>query len=160
MGTNNKSIRTIEDRFFEKVQKTESCWIWKGAVKDTGYGVMQKGARGRGLIRVHRFSYEYHTRETIPKGKVLMHSCNNKVCVNPDHLSVGTYGENLKDAWRDGLRKTPEKHIGIRSRKLSDEEISEIIKAPRDRGMLPILAKRFCVSTSTIWKVRKTESSI
>lgn len=83
--------------FLEKVNKTDSgCWIWTGAKSSRGYGYFQN-------IRAHRFSYEYH-REKIPSGKIVMHKCDVPLCVNPEHLIVGTYADNSHD--RDSKGRT------------------------------------------------------
>ncbi len=84
--------------FMKKVEKTDSCWIWKGMLTRYGYG---KHTRRNSTSVAHRISYEYHVGN-IPEGKILCHKCNNKKCVNPDHLYVGTAYENAQDAIRDG----------------------------------------------------------
>ena len=81
--------------------------MWTGATSTSGYGVLQKGRRGEGLARAHRLSYEIHHGE-IPEGKLILHSCDNKRCVNPDHLSVGDHSRNIKEAWERGQRKPSE----------------------------------------------------
>lgn len=103
-----KIRQTPEQRFWNKVQITESCWNWTGAITTTGYGVFQKGRRGCNLYKSHRFSYELHHGE-IPDGMLILHSCDNKKCVNPNHLSIGDYKRNLKEAWDRGVRKYSEK---------------------------------------------------
>lgn len=93
--------KTVEKRFFSKVDKTETCWLWTGH-KTLGYG---KIAMGRGnLMWAHRVSYVLHKGE-IPEGKLIMHSCDNPPCVNPAHLELGNYSENLIDAYKRGLHK-------------------------------------------------------
>jgi len=103
-----KLRKTAEERFWDKVCKGESCWSWTGAVTTTGYGVFQKGRRGEKLHKAHRFSYEIHNGE-IPKGKLVLHSCDNKKCVNPLHLSVGDHSQNIQEAWDRGMRFYTEK---------------------------------------------------
>lgn len=95
---------SLEERFWRKVSKTDTCWVWGGALSTSGYGVLQRGARGQGLVKAHRLSMELHGK-AIPKGKLACHTCNNKLCVNPMHLYAGTYSDNILDAWRDGRRK-------------------------------------------------------
>ena len=89
-------------RFFRKVRKTNSCWEWTGAVAGNNkYGAFWDGEK---VVRAHRFSYEIH-KGMLQEGKIIMHSCDNPVCVNPDHLSVGTQSENMKDCAAKGRRK-------------------------------------------------------
>ena len=85
--------------FMNKVQKTDTCWIWKGKITPHGYGHQ---TRRNSTSFAHRISYEYHTGK-IPEGKMILHKCNNKLCVNPDHLYAGTAYDNAQDAIRDGV---------------------------------------------------------
>lgn len=68
------------NRFWEKVQKTEGCWIWTGAKNCGGYGMY-------GKISAHRRSIQLAKRELPPRWHV-HHECGNKLCVRPDHLLV------------------------------------------------------------------------
>lgn len=97
--------RSPENRFWDKVNKSDDgCWLWTGAVTTTGYGVFQRGRRGERLHKAHRFSYELHFGR-IPDGRLVLHSCDNKTCVNPAHLSIGDHSRNIKEAWSRGRRK-------------------------------------------------------
>lgn len=82
-----------EDRFWDKVTKTKTCWVWNGKRRKDGYGVIWVGSRER---RAHRFSLEMIVGPLSPDKKVL-HSCDNPPCVRPEHLSVGTQKDNLLD---------------------------------------------------------------
>lgn len=85
--------RPIEERFFEKIRKTESCWLWTGAVRN-GYGIINDGKKIP--VYAHRLSYRIANGE-IPSGMVVRHRCDNPKCVNPDHLQTGTKKQNTKD---------------------------------------------------------------
>ena len=92
---------TPEARFWSKVEKTETCWIWRGARDDKGYGSL--GINGK-ILRAHRVSYEWLIGP-IPEGLVLDHLCRVPPCVNPAHLEPVTQGENSRRGIRgDQLR--------------------------------------------------------
>lgn len=78
--------RTPMERFLEKTERTDGCWLWKGYTGGTGYGVML--VRGK-YIGAHRFAYE-QWKGPIPKGMHLDHLCRVRACVNPGHLEVVT----------------------------------------------------------------------
>lgn len=117
------------DRFFKKVDKTESCWNWIGGFrnKDT-YGSFKINGK---VVDAHRVSWQLHHNIEIPMGMVICHSCDNKKCVNPDHLFLGSYSDNSKDAVKKGIIKVPN---GIRfktgnipyNKHFTDEQVTEI----------------------------------
>lgn len=85
---------TPEDRFWPRVQKTDTCWIWTGS-SATGYGVFKGNNKRQGPA--HRFAYELLVGP-IPEGLQLDHLCRVTLCVNPQHLEPVTPGENCRRA--------------------------------------------------------------
>jgi hypothetical protein len=85
-------------RFWAKVEKTDGCWLWRGARHHTGYGVIGVDRRQR---RAHRVAYEM-AHGPIPAGAVVCHSCDTPPCVNPSHLFVGTVADNNRDMMAKG----------------------------------------------------------
>jgi hypothetical protein len=94
------AMKTPEERFWAKVNKKETneCWEWTGARNSKGYGSLSINA-----VRwvAHRYSYTISKGE-IPKGLIIMHSCDNTKCVNPNHLSAGTHSDNMLDCTSKG----------------------------------------------------------
>lgn len=107
---NNGQTRSLEERFWEKVEKTEGCWNWTAAKSTHGYGRI---ILNRKLENAHRVSYELLVG-AIPEGGHLLHSCDNRRCVNPAHLTVGTHKQNMEDMSAKGRqwqqKKTHCKH--------------------------------------------------
>lgn len=84
--------------FMKKVDQTGPCWEWTGYKNHLGYGrtYMTLPDKSHKLMTVHRLAY-VHFNGPIPEGFVVMHSCDNRCCVNPSHLKVGTQYDNIHD---------------------------------------------------------------
>ena len=138
-------------RFWSKVDKTDGCWNWMGALKETGYGAFRlKGAKA--TVPSHRYAWE-QTRGPIPKDKWLLHTCDNPRCVNPDHLYLGTHQDNVDDMIERG------RHGGWKHRRLTTEE-KNAMKADYKRGgsSHPDLAKKYGTSLKTVGRTLRGES--
>jgi hypothetical protein len=136
------------------------CWEWTGFLNNQGYGAydtQQHRTKPR-ILLAHRFSWQVFFGE-ISKGKCVCHKCDNKKCVNPDHLFVGTQSENLLDMYRKGRRishRLPgEKNPNA---KLTAENVTEIKLARSQRVPVKDVAKKFGVSCSTIFDITKGRS--
>lgn len=91
---------TKQERFLAKVEKTDSCWLWRGWTGGDGYG--RTAAEGRSAI-AHRVSYQLFNGE-IPEGLIVRHTCDTPACVRPDHLILGTSKDNAEDIVRHGRK--------------------------------------------------------
>ena len=88
--------------FWAKIEKTSGCWLWTRGRRN-GYGVVAN-TRGRPLtIYAHILSYVLH-KGPIPAGLMVLHTCDVRHCVNPAHLYLGDYSDNIQDAWDRGRR--------------------------------------------------------
>src|SRR6267143_986186 len=93
---------TIEERFWDKVLKTPTCWLWQGQKRGTGYGGFSLNGTQR--ILAHRMAWKL-TFGSIPEGLCICHACDNILCVNPNHLWLGTHKANMVDMNRKGRNR-------------------------------------------------------
>ena len=101
-------FKDFEDKFWSRVLKTETCWIWQAGKTTAGYGEIRfKG----NPCYAHRVSWEL-SHGPIPEGFEILHKCDTPSCVNPEHLFVGTQSQNIRDCIRKGRRydNSGEKH--------------------------------------------------
>lgn len=133
--------------FWDQVEKTPTCWVWRGDKQRNGYGRLAKH-------KAHRLSYELHFGE-IPKGMVIRHSCDNKLCVNPEHLKLGTYSQNLKEAYERGLRSEKGPHRP--EVRLTPEEI-RLIQTSSERPWS--LAQQFNISPQRVRTIQSRQGPI
>ena len=98
-----KSGYTLLQRLLNNVivKDVTDCWEWQGGKQNIGYGMIRDDNKMR---TTHRVSYEEH-KGPIPKGLCVMHSCDNPICCNPDHLSLGTHKQNTQDMMSKGRAK-------------------------------------------------------
>lgn len=141
-------------RFWSKVQRTDGCWLWTGSRSGGSsrakYGQFTYtiGPNQQRHVNTHVYSYEL-AHGSVPDGLEVMHTCNNPRCVRPDHLKAGTHKQNVADAVRDGLyRKRDER--GRKPRKLTAEQVQEIVDLHRGGMRQNRIAQRFDVSTTTV----------
>ena len=145
---------TLQERFDSKVIAIGAgcCWLWTGAVSTDGYGLIGRDSTGR-LVRAHRASWELH-RGPIPKGEgyhgtCVCHHCDNRLCVNPEHLFLGSHADNVADATRKGRVASGESHHFA---KLMNAQVAEI-RALGGAMLQSEIADKFDVDPSLISKI-------
>ena len=127
-------------RFYRQIEidATTDCWNWIGPVYNSGYGKFSFATTD---ISAHRFSYELHVGD-LERGKVVRHTCDNKLCVNPEHLVMGTHRENTQDMFE--RRRAPNAQL--------DPDKVRIIRSMRreSQDTLQAIADKFGVTLRTI----------
>lgn len=93
-----KPPKTLRDIFWTKVAKSDNCWEWQGRIKHDGYGTVT--VLGTAFF-AHRLAYELFVGP-IPPNLLICHHCDNRRCVRPDHLFVGTQQDNSRDMVKKG----------------------------------------------------------
>lgn len=119
------------------------CWLWTGAVTGSGYGAFRKES-------VHRFSFRIH-KSNIPMGSQVLHKCDTPLCVNPDHLFLGTQKDNITDCQSKGRNVRRSNH-GMA--KLNDAKVCEIRKSGLTNAAL---AREFGVGIRHIFRIKSME---
>ena len=148
-------------RFWDKVQKTNKCWNWIAGTRGNGYGTFKFNGKA---IDSHRFVWLITFGE-IPIKKMICHRCDNRKCVRPDHLFLGTAMDNVHDAIKKG-RITPKNHKKLWGEKnprhkLSNDDIVKIRKLLSTNLLRKDIARKFNISTRHLryiavkkWRVR------
>jgi hypothetical protein len=126
----------------------DECWPWTAA-KSVGYGSFDVDGRRRGA---HRLSWEM-ANGPIPYGMLVCHRCDNPSCVNPDHLFLGTYAENMADMIAKGRdRKRP--LVGAENPILTDEQVRDVHRRVLAGEDTRALASEFGVSRGHIYNIK------
>jgi hypothetical protein len=142
-------------RFWSKVAITHNsndCWFWTAGKSWNGYGLFYIGVNGRGtpLFRANRIAY-FIANKVDPSEKIVLHKCDNPSCCNPNHLSLGTIGENMKDRDLKGRQAKGEKS-GMS--KLKESDIKNIREEYMTNGTSwRKLAREYGVHNRTIGKI-------
>jgi DNA-binding transcriptional regulator YiaG len=148
-------------RFWAKanIGKPNDCWNWNGSKSNDGYGTVTSGNTTQ---YAHRIAYSL-TCGSIPKGQLVCHHCDNRRCVNPNHLFLGTHQDNSDDmkakqrsarGARHGTHTHPERFQS----KLTDAQVAQI-RAMRKQGIVQrTIAKLFGISPMHVSKIEHNKT--
>ena len=144
-----------------------SCWVWVGCISN-GYGALTRGGK---IFKAHRLIFERYIGD-IPEGMFVCHKCDNKWCVNPDHLFAGTPNDNMADKVLKNRQSRGIKHSGSFKMsenfknsikhgenhpmsRLSDIQRHEIIKLISDGETQSKIAVKYGVTQSNISHINR-----
>ena len=153
--------KNTHDRFFDKVNKNgpihpvlkTQCWEWTAGTNVKGYGRFAFIGKNR---LAHRVSYIF-TNGDIPDSLCVCHKCDNRKCVNPDHLFLGSIIDNTMDMVKKGRARGNSANGSLHpASKLVESDILYIRQHPEIP--LPELAEKFGVSKGNIWCVRHNKT--
>jgi hypothetical protein len=139
--------------FWQKVDKNgpNGCWVWTASRKEKGYGQYLLGKK---MHRAHRLAWTLMGRELPARPLELAHSCDNRLCVNPDHLFVATHDENMADCKAKGRHVFGERSIHA---KLTEDQVRYIRanyrKTNARRGNGTAIAKLLGISKGIVHAV-------
>ena len=132
-----------KERFLQFVKEVESgCHEWQSTIKKDGYGSFWLQGKN---IQAHRAAYIIF-KGNIPKGKLILHTCDNRCCVNMEHLYAGTHKDNAQDMVKRGRH--------FRHTKLKVDDVREIRRLSKTGKInQSAVAKYYGVQQAAIWKI-------
>jgi hypothetical protein len=136
------------------INESTGCWEWQRHRNNYGYGKLTVAGRG---VYAHRLAYEL-CNSPIPGGMDLLHRCDNPRCINPDHLSVGTRSDNMKDCSRKGRARIPMpvlRGTANGAAKLSETDVVAIRRLLAKKWTQQAIADRFGVPQSQISNIKR-----
>jgi hypothetical protein len=146
-------------RFFDKVRINNIiypyCWEWIGGKYHNGYGQFFDG---KNKITAHRFSYKEY-KGPIKKGLNVCHTCDNRWCVNPDHLFLGTQKENLQDMYSKNRQNPPDTRGTNNGRSIiTSSDVVKMRNLYQNNISVAEIARKFSVSETQTSRIVKRQS--
>lgn len=137
-------MRTLAEKLerWSIPEPNSGCLLWLGTMHSkTGYGGTNDAVNGRRILTAHRAAWEVANGRRVPKGQMVRHKCDVKLCINPAHLELGTARDNILDAVKRGQHR----------RKLSDEQIRSIFYDPDSQRKI---AAKHSISQVNVWRIK------
>lgn len=136
----------IQERFEQRFSKSDGCWNWHGPPASNGYGQFSFDKQ---KWLPHRLSYTLY-KEAIPHKLLVCHTCDNRLCVNPEHLYLGTHVDNNNDTVNRGRNKPQQGSLQWLA-KLTEAQAADIRSDPRKYRLI---ASDYGVSQPTISRIK------
>lgn len=137
-------------RFWSNVEKTSGCWLWKRKKDSKGYGQLTVAAKS---AIAHRVAYELLVGP-IPDGAFVLHRCDVRACVRPDHLFLGTHADNMADMATKGRRRGPRNQGAENPRaKTTEDTVAKILAHAALGASVGSLAQHFNLSRRVIERI-------
>lgn len=146
---------------WDQVDKTGDCWLWLGPTNGAGYGSATHPQTGREESLVQRIVYKLE-KGPIPKGLVVRHTCDTKLCCRPTHLILGTQADNVNDARIQGhLRGGAKYQVGDANNNaiVLEEQARAVLYLYNMEGMRQTdIAKETGVKRANVWAIVHRQS--
>jgi len=148
-------MKDPEPRFWKKVNKTGTCWLWKDPDPSNGYGKFSYQGH---VMGAHRASWLIHYG-AIPDNLWVLHRCDVHACVRPDHLFLGTHDDNMADMTtkqRAAFQQHPENALKGEQHgnaKLTENDVREIRRLRAIGVSRMAVARMFGISQSSVKKI-------
>jgi len=148
---NPSKPKRVETRFWAKVKKTDTCWVWVAGKNSGRYGSFYYEGK---YAKPHRVSYILHYGE-FPNELEVLHKCDNPRCVRPDHLFLGTQLDNVRDMDAKGRRRSSAM-IGEEnpSAKLKLSDVVVIRERSASGEKLGVIAKDYGIARTTVSDIK------
>ena len=143
--------RSLEERFWAKVDKRgpTDCWEWQAGKFKSGDGGICIGGYNGKILHANRVSWELHYGP-IPEGQYVLHTCDNRGCVNPAHLFLGTQADNMRDM-AEKERQARGEAIG--TSKLTNKQVRQVRYFLKLGYSKCEIARIFKISEAAIYKI-------
>lgn len=157
----------LEERFWKRVKRSDGCWEWTGERTQWGYGTLRlyfkqdDGTERKPHMGAHRLSWAIAHGD--PGELCVLHRCDNPPCVRPDHLFLGTDGDNIRDCVKKGRFDRTAAALAISGErshlaKLTNAQAVEIKRRRASGESLSALGREFGVTKQAIWAMTNGRS--